>query len=351
MLLLCQSAHALGTLAVMADVFLLGAGFSKAIAKTMPTMAQLFARLEPLIGTADGLTKDAFEYADGNVETLLSYYAVPSPHDDRLEVLSKRHATALLEVEIGKVLQECEEEAAQLGLNARGVELVSRWHKQQSHVLTTNYDTLVERLLFEWTKSGSEMIPNKPSPDDIHPIAITSALSRDGAGLWGSSHPDTLTLYKLHGSTNWFRSSSEVTADPIFSLSPFQVGNPKVQKFISDKQRFIVPPVYDKSSLLAHDSVRSLWWQAKAKALGQADNLYVIGYSLPDTDAAMHTLLWEGRRANPEVGRIPLYVVDVSAEVARRYTKKLGNYYDVQVRYAGVDDAFDKFVDAYTTGK
>ena len=39
----------------MNDVFLLGAGFSKAIAKAMPTMRELYAELEGLIGPADGL--------------------------------------------------------------------------------------------------------------------------------------------------------------------------------------------------------------------------------------------------------------------------------------------------------
>lgn len=42
----------------MNDVFLLGAGFSKAIAKTMPTMG-LYAELDSLIGTADGRVRDA----------------------------------------------------------------------------------------------------------------------------------------------------------------------------------------------------------------------------------------------------------------------------------------------------
>ena len=118
----------------MNDVFLLGAGFSKAIAKTMPTMPELYAELEPLIGTADGFTRDAYDYADGNVETLLSYYAIPSPHDDMVEVLRKRRVTALLEIGIGEFLLGREEQAASEGLNVRGRYLVSRWHeKEQPH--------------------------------------------------------------------------------------------------------------------------------------------------------------------------------------------------------------------------
>ena len=74
----------------MRDAFLLGAGFSKAIWPQMPTMNELFQRLEPLIEHVDGFSKEVYDYARGNVETLLSYYAIPSPCDDHIEVLRKR---------------------------------------------------------------------------------------------------------------------------------------------------------------------------------------------------------------------------------------------------------------------
>ncbi len=130
----------------MSDTFLLGAGFSKAICETMPTMRELYNLLEPLSGMEDGFSREAYEYASGNVETLLSYYAIPSPHDDTAELLRKQRVTVLLENRIGKLLQNLEEEGLEHGLNSNGKELVSRWHEQRSHILTTNYDTLVERI-------------------------------------------------------------------------------------------------------------------------------------------------------------------------------------------------------------
>ena len=336
----------------MSDTFLLGAGFSKAICKTMPTMKELYEFLEPLISTADGFTRAAYDYASGNVETLLSYYAIPSPHDDSAELLRKQRVTALLEIGIGGLLQERERAGAELGLNPRGSMLVSKWHEQRSHVLTTNYDTLVERIAAEQkypTASGRE---DKLHYTDLYPIPVSSALSRDGGMVVGSNYPDTFTLYKLHGSTTWYKSTSETNFDPIYGLSHEQFDNPRNQKFISDKRRFIVPPVYDKSSLLNHESIRNLWWQAKNNALRQADNLYIIGYSLPETDAAMHILLWEGTRTDTpgKNGRKSLHVVDVDKTVGQRYAGKLGIYYDVDDFYAGSPDAFDTFVDEYVKG-
>ena len=329
----------------MNDVFLLGAGFSKAIATTMPTMAELYAELEPLIGTADGFTRDAYDYAAGNVETLLSYYAIPSPHDDMVEVLRKRRVTALLEIGIGEFLRGCEEQAVSEGLNVRGRDLVSRWHEKNSHILTTNYDTIVERLLDDWRRT----LPSRerPSLADVQPIPVSSALARDGTGLIGSDDLETLTLYKIHGSINWFRSESDTNTDTIYSLPPQDLSDAGQMKYVRDKRRFIVPPVYDKSSLLNHDSIRSLWRQAKMNALVPAARLFVIGYSLPETDVAMRTLLWEGRRLGEGRRRIPLYVVDTDGTVVQRYRDALGRYYDIRGDYAGGEDAFDQFVDSY----
>ena len=332
----------------MSDTFLLGAGFSKAICKTMPTMKELYKLLETLIGEADGFTREAYDYADGNVETLLSYYAIPIPHDDLVERARKDRVTKLLELGIGKLLQEREEEGAIQGLNPNGKRLASKWHEEQSHILTTNYDTLVERIAAEIYTTADETNGGLHYTD-LYPIPVSSALVRDGGMVFGSNYPDTFTLYKLHGSTSWYKSTSEATFDPIYGLSHDQHGNPRYQKFIADKRRFIVPPVYDKSSLLNHESIRSLWWQARNHALQQADNLYVIGYSLPETDAAMHILLWEGMRSrkNASEGKTPLFIVDIEKKVSERYAARLGKYYDVKDCYAGSQNAFDEFVEEY----
>ena len=333
----------------MTDVFLLGAGFSKAVCKAMPTMKELYGFLEPLAGNIDGFSKEVYQFASGNVETLLSYYAIPSPHDDGSELLHKRRVTALLENEIGRLLRNCEEEGATDGLNPNAERLLVKWHEDQSHILTTNYDTLVERIASRKMFLMSDGKADGLFYTDLYPIPVTNALARDGGGVLSSDYPNTFTLYKLHGSTTWYKSMSESSFDPIYGVTYNSADNARYRKFVADKRRFIVPPVYDHSSLLNHESIRSLWWQAREYSLRQADNVYVIGYSLPETDAAMQTLLWEGSRTEtyqrPE--RKTLYVVDVSKEIGRRYTEKLGEHYDVKDCYAGYDGAFDVFVNEY----
>ena len=325
----------------MTDTFLLGAGFSKAISNQMPTTKELYNLLEGLIGPADGFTREAYDYASGNAETLLSYYAIPSPHDDPIETLRKRRVAALIEIGIGVTITDRETKAEAFGLNPNANILLKKWHQDRSHILTTNYDTLVERIA-----SQHDLFYT-----DLYPIPITNATVRDGGAIAGSEYPDTFTLYKLHGSTAWYKSQNESTSDSIYGLPHNLVGDPRYQKFVADKRRFIVPPVLDKSSLLSHESIRSLWSQAKQKALIQADNVYVIGYSLPETDIAMRTLLWEGTRAhlypNSPNSKKSLYVVDIDSQVAQRFKNILGTYYHVYDHFTSSHDVFDKFVDEY----
>ena len=326
----------------MGDTFLLGAGFSKAVCRTMPTMNELFELLEPLIDTADGISRDAYDYASGNVETLLSYYAIPSPSDDPIEVLRKQGVTASLEREIGRLLSDLEATEAVLEWNPNGEKLVDKWHQQQSHVLTANYDTLVERIANEIMSDTTDAV--------LYPISVIPASARGGHNPSGTVDFKTFTLYKLHGSVSWYTSAGEGRSDPIYASSYVHPDDPGYQKLVGDKRRFIAPPVHDKSTLLSHESVRNLWWQAKNRALAKADRLYVVGYSLPGTDMAMRTLLWEARLPDrgEHLRKIPLYVVNIDRNAGCHYEKMLGNYYDVIDTYAGGENVFDRFVEEYT---
>ena len=332
----------------MTDAFLLGAGFSKALHDVMPTMNELYDLLGVLVKVPQGIPKEAYDYAAGNAEALLSYFAIPAPQDDIVEGFQKRRVRELIERGIGESVAERESKAGSSGLNPNGSELVSKWHENKSHVLTTNYDSLVETLA-EGTRSGEGNAGRALNYMDLYPILITPAHALRGSGFFGETDVETFTLYKLHGSTTWYTPAAETSFAPIYWLSNRIVGTPMSNKLVADKRRFIVPPVYDKSTLLSHESVRSLWRQARENALRPADKLVVIGYSLPETDLAMRTLLWEGRLFpdGSGSGEKLLYVVNPDTSVLQRYEDILGQYYNVQTDFVGEDHVFDMFVDWY----
>ena len=145
--------------------------------------------------------------------------------------------------------------------NPRGLGLVHKWHEDQGYILTTNYDTLVERML------GETLRVDYP---DLYPIPITHARSRqETGGLFGRTSVETCTLYKLHGSITWYASGTEAPSAPIYGLSYTQLFDKTLYKFVMDKRRFIIPPVYDKSTLLSHESIRSLRWTRKCGQVGK----------------------------------------------------------------------------------
>ena len=331
----------------MRDAFLLGAGFSKAIFPDMPTMDELFEKLKPSVDTEYGVSREAYEYACrfDKVETLLSYYAVPSPSDDHIEVLRKRIVTARLEQRIGAVLQCREGHMDRLAPSSSAKlvgRLVEKWTEQQNHVLTANYDTLVEQLA--GVLSDTQAV-------DLYPIPVVPSQAIEGYNPEGKiTYSKALKLYKLHGSVSWYTSQGESNSDPIYGCLDFGVEpDSSPEKLLGDKRRFIAPPVHDKSTLLNHEHMRNLWRQAKNNALALADRLYVIGYSLPETDMAMRTLLWESRgptKQGEQLRKIPLYVVNTDCNLCKHYDKMLGHYYEVKDTYLG-DDAVERFVNDY----
>ena len=313
----------------------------------MPTMTELYRMLKGLVGDPNGVPEETYAYAS-DAEALLTYYAIPGPQDDVAEVYRKKSITALIEEEIGAAIAKRESQALSSSANPTGFTLASKWHRERSHILTTNYDTLVEILAvgdaFREQHSSTAL-----SFVDLYPIPIIPINSLKGAFGFSTYHQvESFTLYKLHGSTSWYTPSMESNFAPIYGLGHLNSGTPRNKLLISDKRRFIVPPVYDKSTLLSHESVRSIWRQAKENALQAADRLFVIGYSLPQTDIAMRSLLWEGSRFRSEHGsNKPLYVVDIAQSVGQRYCDALGSYYDVRTDFVRAGDAFSAFVDWY----
>lgn len=262
--------------------------------------------------------------------------------------------SARLEEQTGHIVMDCEFQGSAY-MNPLADQLVMKWHIDRAHVLTTNYDTIVERLAQQQEIDAANGV--KPiSSQQLYPVPIATALSRFGTAVFAPSEIETFTLYKLHGSAAWYRSDSEATFDPIYELlEQRKVVSSKSNRLVVDKRRFIVPPVFDKSSLLNQETMRSIWRQA-LNALLMADTIFVVGYSLPETDRARQTLLWEGSSGigtigNPFTGekgnKKEHYVIDVNLELVEHYERLLGKYYDVRNDYVGPDRPFDRFVRDY----
>jgi hypothetical protein len=82
----------------------------------------------------------------------------------------------------------------------------------------------------------------------------------------------------------------------------------------------IVPPTWNKAQY--HDSIAKVWQRA-AKELSEAENIIVVGYSLPDSDEFFHYFLPLGIVGPNIIKRIFVCDPDQDQTVEARYRRLL----------------------------
>ncbi len=163
-------------------------------------------------------------------------------------------------------------------------------------------------------------------------LSYSSALKEDAENA-------QVELLKLHGSVNWAQcnkcgkvtikglgtpTSGLIARDKdIARLRPSRLigaihcsGAEREQPFIVP---LIVPPTWNKSE---HYSAISPVWRRAAERLGQAENIFVIGYSLPQTDQFFRYLYALGTMGPSRIQRF--HVFNPDRDVAQRYQQLLG---------------------------
>lgn len=173
--------------------------------------------------------------------------------------------------------------------------------------LTFNYDLLIEMAL--------------------------SSVSIDGGGYVGvdyeiakDSHSSLqVPLLKLHGSVNWTQTEEgdilvAKTKDILGSYSGklppgVKEGNLSVSRAFeklvgkSDPEPLIVPPSWNKAD--SHQAISPVWRRA-ARELADAESIYVLGYSLPETDSFFRQLYALGTVGDTILEKFWVFNPDVS---------------------------------------
>ena len=275
------------------DAFLLGAGFARALSPRMPLLQDLADRVRDCLGDKTILPDAVASIMRENFAHALSYLEQSKPWLTESENL--RHRALFLEMSnaIARVLDETAAEIRHGPPSSTHpwiANLIRHWHEQRSTVLTLNYDTLIERIASTIEMDAGRRL----SSGDLYPLVLTDAGLR-----FGSAPPEhrerTFTLLKLHGSTNWYYSGRTATSgEPIYFVPPLRADadddarhkHEQRLRAVADKYPFLVPPVYDKSPLLTHETIRALWFEA-GETLKRARHLVCLGYSLPASDLTM----------------------------------------------------------------
>lgn len=183
-----------------------------------------------------------------------------------------------------------------------------------SSILTFNYDMALE---FACNGGG---------------YSVDYALEGD------SGHRNSIKVLKLHGSLNWtecvgckkivawnlpeylnrysWHGEGYAYIDLSRKLPQFSHCN---NTSSSSAVPYIVPPTWNKSE--HHHAIENVWRNA-AKELSEAENIFVIGYSLPETDSFFQFLFSLGVTSSQLIRR--MWVVDPDPAVESKYRKLLG---------------------------
>jgi hypothetical protein len=178
-------------------------------------------------------------------------------------------------------------------------------------------------------------------------------------GLDAQIQPGKVPLLKLHGSLNWAACNEcglirPLTFEQIFRLEGnrrFRDGNVgfplRASRCLSnlgahcskspiDRDPALVPPSWNKTQY--QQQFKQIWRHA-AKELSEADDIRVIGYSLPQSDAFFRDLLALGLAGTTRLKSFS--VIDPLADVANRFQTLLGP--DARGRFHHHKDIFENY--------
>lgn len=197
-------------------------------------------------------------------------------------------------------------------------------------------------------------------------VAVDFALYRAGLGpryivAGEQSNPNNLVdLMKLHGSLNW---ATEVETNRINVLDPdaylrvysvrgfeeqgnttLPIGTQLAEYFSKHAQPaskvypapVIVPPTWNKSDY--HQALSDVWKQA-ADHLAEAESIFVIGYSLPETDSFFRHLFALGSVGESTLRRFVVFNPDMSGSTDERFRSLLGPGSLARYQYKPIDFA------------
>lgn len=134
-------------------------------------------------------------------------------------------------------------------------------------------------------------------------------------------------LFKLHGSVNWYTKPNFGN----YYYVPHYDDKDIYTTELTDLQRLIVPPVANKSNLY-EDSLFGAIWKGAYEKIKEADEVYFLGYSLPETDLQAKYLFQTGIKKYAKI-----FVVNKKGE-ENKYKNTFAGFANLNVQYCTADE-------------
>ena len=187
---------------------------------------------------------------------------------------------------------------------------------QSVAVITFNYDMAID---YTFHRSGQAITYNLGEETRISPIPI---LKLHGSLNWAQCKEcGIITPWQLH---NYFKKYNwQLHGEPknVLLAIGSHIQNYKHGEHSVWEEPVVVPPTWNKYDY--HNMLAKVW-SAAAKELGEAENIFVIGYSLPHTDAFFRYLYALGTVGEAFLKRFWVFNPDSSGTVKERFKSMLG---------------------------
>jgi hypothetical protein len=215
-------------------------------------------------------------------------------------------------------------------LNLRG--LVKSQAEQDPHefsFLTFNYDVCLDYALYFYGFQPDYCLNGGPIPGK------TPLLKLHGSINWGITGEERIAAWSL-ADVHFQRAFMGDMKHVLFDLGS-KLGVPKYPAEKLKGPPVIVPPSWNKNSY--HGQLSSVWAQA-ARAFGTAENIFVVGYSLPVTDSFFRYLYALGSEGKARIKNFVVVNPDTTSE--QRFRELIGR--GIENRYSFIPRTFENAV-------
>lgn len=293
-------------------VFLLGAGFSRAIDAAMPTMAPLLRSLQDAAEAEQWPTAESFGLSEADdLETWLDSLSVPQPYRSDAENREAEGLFLRASAWIGRHLSAVQEDALGTGAPRLLENLLYLWQHTKCTVISMNYDTLVERCVIQLRGYFGLPRAADQAVNAVRAVPLPAAgTDKNREENERGTLPGAFRLAKLHGSLDWWHAGGSGRGTPI--LAPgYDTDKEAPHKMMGQMVPYIIPPCFTKGPMFDHEIIRENWHVAR-RGLESAEELVVMGYSLPSADTSVVGLL---RSCAPD----KITLLDTDPQLKRHY--------------------------------
>lgn len=301
------------------DVFFFGAGFSKSLNNSYPTLAELSEYF-----LENGFIYENEKIYKDNLEQLLTYLITPLPFKTKEDIL--RDEASYLE-KINKISKFFIEllKTKEIDKNNKYILNLSQYiNDNKCTCITLNYDLLLEEILFlsldeEVSQYNVYNIFYKMPIKEINERKETeqNTFSNFFQSNLDNGRKNSTEIIKLHGSINWY-------CDQIYKNSQIYFSEYENNTYLKEDLRaLIIPPILDKTNNYNHIVMQSLWKRAY-EAIKNAKNIYIYGFSFPITDLSV-VYLFKSALQNKQDYKI--YVINTKSHIddkKKRYNEIFG---------------------------